>query len=75
MVAVSGGNTNTVSSEGRVVSPVEITKTGVMPTSPVGTASAGKNTGGGKTYGASNGDVSVEVKYYGDASIEINYQQ
>jgi hypothetical protein len=61
-VSVNSGSANTVTSEGRTVNPVEAAKSGVLPSSPVGTASAGKNTAG-NTYGSTNGDVGIVIEY------------
>jgi len=62
MVSVNSGSTNKINSDGKTVSPVEITKAGVLPSDPIGTSSTGKTTPG-KTYGIDNGDVAVEIKY------------
>jgi len=65
-VSVSPGRVNTINTEGNVESPVAVTTASVLPPSPVGTTSTGKNSGEKNKPGNSSnadGDVGVDIIY------------
>jgi len=60
-VSVNSGNTSTITSEGKTVSPVEVTKSGVLPSNPIGSNVSGKSNSAGNA--PKNGSVDVDVNY------------
>ncbi|MDR2598059.1 MAG: FecR family protein [Treponema sp.] len=61
-VSINPGRLTTINSEGNAESPVEVTTASVLPPSPVGTTSTGKNSGENKSSNTS-GSVDIEITY------------
>jgi hypothetical protein len=62
-VSVNSGRVNTINSEGRVESPVEVTSASVLPPSPVGTTSTGKKSSEENKKSKTDGTVGIDINY------------